>query len=109
MSWNQTSFLSFSKNFLEGLSYPLIGRYVKLDYDQHHDSKLFMLPIHVLCIYLCGYLKWLRAVPKGSHTGAHVDRIYMGRGTENLYTTWIPFGDNPPEMGSLCMLHKSNQ
>ena len=33
----------------------------------------------------------------------------MGRGSENLYTTWIPFGDNPPEMGSLCMLHKSNQ
>ena len=72
-------------------------------------SYLILLPIHVLCIYLCGYLKWLRAVPKGSHTGAHVDRIYMGRGTENLYTTWIPFGDNPPEMGSLCMLHKSNQ
>merc|ERR1712150_151236 len=52
--------------------------------------------------------KWLRAVPNGTHTGAHVDRIYMGRGSENLYTTWIPFGDNPPEMGSLCMLHKSN-
>ena len=33
----------------------------------------------------------------------------MGRGSENLYTTWIPFGDNPPEMGSLCMLHQSNQ
>ena len=54
-------------------------------------------------------LQWLRAVPNGTHTGAHVDRIYMGRGSENLYTTWIPFGDNPPEMGSLCMLHKSNQ
>ena len=68
--------------------------------------------LNIKSIFFCFYtsvLKWLRAVPKGAYTGAHVDRVYMGRGTENLYTTWIPFGDNPPEMGSLCMLHKSNQ
>ena len=26
--------------------------------------------------------KWLRGVPTGKFTGAHVDRVYMGRGTE---------------------------
>ena len=32
----------------------------------------------------------------------------MGRGTRELITTWIPFGDNPIEMGSLAMLEGSH-
>ena len=32
----------------------------------------------------------------------------MGRGTKNLYTCWIPFGDIPVEMGTLCMLKGSS-
>ena len=32
----------------------------------------------------------------------------MGRGTRELITTWIPFGDNPVEMGSLAVLEGSH-
>ena len=37
--------------------------------------------------------KWLRAVGNEQYTGAHFDYVYMGQGSGNLYTVWIPFGD----------------
>ncbi len=47
--------------------------------------------------------KWLRAVGNGDCTGAHYDIVYMGRGTENLYTCWTPLGDCPFELGALAV------
>ena len=41
--------------------------------------------------------------------GAHVDNVYMGRGTSNLLTIWTPFGDNPIEMGSLAVVENSHK
>lgn len=48
--------------------------------------------------------KWLRAVASGGATGAHLDIVYMGRGTPNLFTCWTPFGDYAPEQGVLALL-----
>lgn len=47
--------------------------------------------------------KWLRAVGKGDFTGAHYDIIYMGRGTDKVYTVWSPIGDVSYEMGGLAI------
>lgn len=48
--------------------------------------------------------KWLRGVGNEEYTGAHMDVVYMGRGTvDHLYTCWIPFGDIPVEQGTLAM------
>ncbi|MGH7215015.1 MAG: phytanoyl-CoA dioxygenase family protein [Tepidisphaeraceae bacterium] len=48
--------------------------------------------------------KWLRAVEKEQSTGAHIDIVYMGRGsTKNLFTCWTPMGDIPVEQGTLCL------
>ncbi|GHH99827.1 phytanoyl-CoA dioxygenase family protein [Neobacillus kokaensis] len=47
--------------------------------------------------------KWPRAVAKGGNTGAHYDTVYMGRGTDNLYTVWTPLGDVPLEQGPLVV------
>ena len=47
-------------------------------------------------------------MPSESFTGAHVDRVYMGRGTEELLTCWIPFGDNPVEMGTVVICEGSH-
>ena len=47
--------------------------------------------------------KWLRVVSKGDFTGAHYDIVYMGRGTQNLYTCWTPIGDVPYELGPLAL------
>ncbi|MCL4505299.1 MAG: phytanoyl-CoA dioxygenase family protein [Chloroflexi bacterium] len=51
--------------------------------------------------------KWLRCVGHGDFTGAHYDIVYMGRGTQNLYTLWTPLGDVSYEKGPLAILYGS--
>lgn len=50
--------------------------------------------------------KWLRAVATGEFTGAHIDSVYMGRGSRRLTTCWIPFGDIGVEQGTLLVCPK---
>jgi len=52
---------------------------------------------------------WLRTVAPGRGTAPHMDIVFMGRGTTNLYTTWTPLGDIPLEMGGLMILERSHQ
>ena len=47
-------------------------------------------------------------MPREGFTGIHADWVYMGRGTSNLLTCWIPIGDVPIEMGTLAVLEGSN-
>jgi len=51
---------------------------------------------------------WFRIVRPGNSTAPHMDTVYMGRGTPNLYTAWTPFGDIPLSMGGLTILEKSH-
>ena len=53
--------------------------------------------------------KWLRAAWGEFFTGAHVDRVYMGRGSQRVLTAWVPFGDAPVELGTLAMLQGSHR
>jgi hypothetical protein len=53
--------------------------------------------------------KWLRAAWNAFFTGAHLDRVYMGRGSQNVVTTWIPFDDATCELGALAVLEGSNR
>ena len=48
--------------------------------------------------------KWLRAVGNEEFTGAHMDHVYMGRGSKRLMTVWIPLADIPVEQGTLCIV-----
>ena len=41
-------------------------------------------------------------------TGAHCDYVYMGRGTGELITVWIPFDDIKIEKGTLAILDGSS-
>ena len=52
--------------------------------------------------------KWMRAVGNEHYTAAHCDFVYMGRGSSNLYTVWIPFGDIPIEQGTLAICRGSH-
>ena len=47
--------------------------------------------------------KWLRVIAPGDFSGAHYDKVYMGRGTDNLYTCWTPITDVPYSMGPLAI------
>ncbi|MGB9934058.1 phytanoyl-CoA dioxygenase family protein [Haloarcula amylolytica] len=44
-----------------------------------------------------------RVKPTGYFTGFHIDHIFMGRGTDDLYTLWRPVGDCSVEMGPLVV------
>jgi hypothetical protein len=52
---------------------------------------------------------WFRAVSRGMGTTPHCDLVYMGRGTHQLLTCWIPYGDIPLEMGGVMVLEGSHQ
>ncbi len=52
--------------------------------------------------------KWMRAIGNEQYTAAHYDFVYMGRGSGNLYTVWIPFGDIPIEQGTLAICRGSH-
>jgi hypothetical protein len=50
---------------------------------------------------------WYRSINPGLGTVPHCDIVYMGRGTQNLYTAWIPWGDIDLRMGGLMILEDS--
>ena len=52
--------------------------------------------------------KWPRAVKRGASTGAHYDIVFMGAGTNELYTAWTPLGDISFDMGPLVFCPGSN-
>ncbi len=52
--------------------------------------------------------KWLRGVGNEQYTGAHFDFVYMGRGSPNLYTVWIPFDDLSIVRGTLAICRGSH-
>lgn len=47
---------------------------------------------------------WIRATPPGRGTPAHTDIVFMGRGTQQLYTAWVPYGDISLQLGGLAVL-----
>ncbi len=51
---------------------------------------------------------WFRAGMTGRNTHPHCDRVYMGRGTTNLYTAWTPLIDVPFDLGGLMILEESH-
>ena len=53
--------------------------------------------------------KWLRAIGNEEYTGAHFDYVYMGRGSQNLYTVWLPLGDIPITQGTLAVCRGSHK
>lgn len=53
--------------------------------------------------------KWLRVVGTNGFTGAHYDIVYMGRGTQKLYTCWIPLGNVAFDQGPLAILVGSHK
>lgn len=52
---------------------------------------------------------WLRAVSPGWATPPHCDVVYMGRGTQELYTSWTPLGDVDAHQGGLMVLEGSHE
>jgi hypothetical protein len=52
---------------------------------------------------------WFRTIFPGRGTRPHSDIVYMGRGSRNIFTTWIPIGDIPLQTGGLMILEGSHR
>lgn len=52
---------------------------------------------------------WLRAMRPGKGTNPHCDLPYMGRGTDQHMTCWLPYGDISYELGGLMVLENSHK
>lgn len=52
---------------------------------------------------------WLRAMRPGKGTNPHCDLPYMGRGTHQHMTCWLPYGDISYELGGLMILEGSHK
>jgi len=52
---------------------------------------------------------WFRALSRGQGSTPHCDLVYMGRGTHQLLTCWVPYGDTPLEMGGVMLLEGSHK
>ena len=52
---------------------------------------------------------WCRLMGPGHGTPTHCDWVYMGRGSRQLLTCWIPYVDIPLEVGGLILLEKSHR
>ena len=52
---------------------------------------------------------WLRAMGPGKGTNPHCDLPYMGRGTHQHMTCWVPYGDISFELGGLMVLEGSHK
>lgn len=53
--------------------------------------------------------KWLRTAGPGSGSPIHYDIVFMGRGTQSLYSCWTPFGDVSLDMGPIVFCLGSNR
>jgi ectoine hydroxylase-related dioxygenase (phytanoyl-CoA dioxygenase family) len=54
--------------------------------------------------------KWMRVMYPGfGGANPHCDIVYMGGGTDRLYTVWTPLGDVPYEMGPLMILPQAHR
>lgn len=52
---------------------------------------------------------WLRLMGPGLGTPCHCDTVYMGRGSRELLTCWIPYGEVPLDVGGLMILEGSHR
>jgi ectoine hydroxylase-related dioxygenase (phytanoyl-CoA dioxygenase family) len=52
---------------------------------------------------------WFRPLGPGKGTPPHCDLVYMGRGTKQVFTMWVPYGDVSLELGGLMILEGSHK
>jgi hypothetical protein len=52
---------------------------------------------------------WFRPVGPGRGTAPHCDLVYMGRGTRQVLTMWVPYGDVSLKLGGLMVLEQSHR
>lgn len=97
-------------------AFPRDGQHFPID--RHHKTlENFLFGERIMNFYsrfLGGEVRhydhtWIRAVKPGQGTEPHCDLVYMGRGTHEVRTAWIPYGDTSLELGGLIVLEGSHR
>ncbi len=113
---HQQNVLTRDAPILEGVM-PSGGRGAKMRRIAYHEDVLAVIQAIELFDFFAAYFdepaltfdyKWLRAVGNEQYTGAHYDFVYMGRGSGNLHTVWVPLGDTPVDHGTLAVCRGSH-
>jgi len=113
---HQQNVLTPDAPILEGVM-PRGGRGAKMRRIAYHEDVLAVIQASALFDFFAAYFdepaltfdyKWLRAVGNEQYTGAHYDFVYMGRGSGNLHTVWIPLGDTTVDHGTLAVCKGSH-
>lgn len=95
-----------------------VGRAMGNPLDQHDPAlRELVFGEHLLSFFadfLGGPVRhfdfiWYRTKGTGFGSPIHCDLVYMGRGTHQLYTAWVPLGDVPLAMGGLLLLEGSHR
>jgi phytanoyl-CoA dioxygenase PhyH len=97
---DQVNLVAFNESIRNGLAYQNVVHNRKLlgFYERFLAGKVRSFDFH-----------WPRFVRPGEGTGVHCDVVYVGRGTRNLWSSWIPLGDVARQDGGLMVLEKSNR
>ncbi|MEO6803776.1 MAG: phytanoyl-CoA dioxygenase family protein [Granulicella sp.] len=53
--------------------------------------------------------QWMRVAGTGAESTIHSDIVFMGRGTQNLYTCWTPMGDVTLDRGPIVLCLNSDK
>lgn len=95
-----------------------VGRALGNPLDQHDPllrNLIFGAPVlKFFAEFLGGPVRhfdfiWFRTKGSGLGSPIHCDLVYMGRGTADLYTMWVPFGDVNLKLGGLLALEGSHK
>jgi ectoine hydroxylase-related dioxygenase (phytanoyl-CoA dioxygenase family) len=82
---------------------PFLDRIMSSNQIMNFYSRLLGGPAkHYKCM-------WLRAMTTKNGAAPHCDIVFFGRGTQNLYTAWVPLGNIPLSLGGLFLLEGSHK
>lgn len=97
---DQVNLRAFTESVRSGLAYQnvVLNERVIDFYERFFDDKVHPYDF-----------RWPRFVRPGEGCGFHYDGPYMNRGTDRVYTSWIPLGDVAKEEGALIVLENSHK
>lgn len=108
----------FPRNEARALSGRKVGRAIGNPLDQNDPPlRALVFGDHIMAFFariLGGPIRhldyiWFRTKGPGIGSPLHCDLVYMGRGTHQLFTAWVPLGDIDLNMGGYLALEGSHR
>jgi ectoine hydroxylase-related dioxygenase (phytanoyl-CoA dioxygenase family) len=99
-SIDKVNLLAFNESVMTGLAYTNVV---------HHKNLISFYERFLGGPVRSFDFRWPRFARPGEGTGIHCDVVYIGRGTQDLWSSWIPIGGATREEGALMILENSHK